>query len=98
MIRVVGRPPVMWIEGMDAPEFLEAARKRRAQLERNAAWLEAHGDEVFAKYRGKCICVSGGELFTADNSLEALSLAEAANPEDDGRLLYQVPAEKAIRI
>jgi len=83
---------------MGDPEYVAAALVRRTRLEGNAAWLEAHGDEVFAKHRGRCICVSEEEVFAADTALDALALAEAAHPEDGGRLLYQVPSEKAMRI
>jgi hypothetical protein len=98
MIRAIGRRPVLMMEGLTDPEFLAAALKRRERFDRNAAWLEAHGDEVFAKYRGTCICVSEGEVFASDSPLGALARAEAAHPEDDGRFLYQVPSEKAVRV
>jgi len=86
------------MEGGTDPEFLAAALERRECFDRNAAWLAAHGDEVFAGHRGRCICVSDGEVFAADTALDALALAEAAHPEDEGRFLYQVPTEKAIRV
>jgi hypothetical protein len=98
MIRATGKPSVMMIQGMDDPEFLAAALKRRERFDRNAVWLEAHSDEVYSQYRGQCICVSEGEVFPAESAMEALALAEAAHPDDAGRFLYQVPSEKAIRI
>jgi hypothetical protein len=88
----------MMIEGLRDPEELEAALRRRDLFDRNAAWLEAHGDEVFEKYRGQCICVSSGDVFAAESALDALAMAEAAHPEDEGRFVYQVPAERAIRV
>lgn len=93
-----GRWPITMIEGMTDPEFLEAAVRRREQAERNAAWLEAHGDDVFDQYRGQCICVSEGDVFAGGSAIESLMLAEAAHPDDGGRLLCQVPAERATRI
>ncbi|MFN8633336.1 MAG: hypothetical protein U0893_05725 [Chloroflexota bacterium] len=88
----------MMIEGFRDDGELEAALRRREQFDINAAWLEAHGDEVFEQYHGQCICVSGGDVFAAESALDALALAEAAHPEDDGRFIYQVPSERAIRV
>ena len=56
------------------------------RFDRNAAWLRAHAAEVYPKYRGKCICIAGEELFVADTPEEAFALAKAAHPDDDGRL------------
>ena len=88
----------MMMEEVTDPEDLVVASRRRERFDRNAAWLEAHGDEVFEQYRGWCICVSEGDVFAAGSALDALALAEAAHPDDDGRLPHQVPAQRAIRI
>ena len=64
------------------------------RAERNANWIDAHGDEVFAPNRGKYICVAGCELFVADTVQAVVTLAKAAHPEDDGRLLLYVPKIK----
>jgi len=50
------------------------------------------------RYRGKCICIAGEELFVADMSEEVLALATAACPEDDGHFLHYIPGEKVTRI
>jgi hypothetical protein len=84
---------VMMMEGVTDPDYLVAALRRRERFDRNAAWLEAHGDEVFEQYRGQCICVSEGDVYAAESALDALALAEAAHPDDDGRFIYQLPAE-----
>jgi hypothetical protein len=43
------------------------ARDQREQFDRNSDWFQAHASEILSKYRGKCICVAGNELFVADN-------------------------------
>lgn len=96
MIR--GRPSPIIIDEVSDPIELARTMARFEKFDRNADWLEAHGDAVFAEYRGRCICVSEGEVFAADNATEAIELAKAAHPDDDGRMIYQVPREKAIRI
>jgi hypothetical protein len=88
---------VVMEEVTDAEE-LAKAQAQRERFDRNAAWLQAHVAEVYARYRGKCICIAGEELFVADTPEEALALATAAHPEDDGRFLRYIPREKLVRI
>jgi hypothetical protein len=80
------------------PALLSQARKRWQQAERNSAWLQAHVPEIYARHRGKCICVAGEELFVANDAREATALARAAHPEDEGALLRYIPKEKMERI
>jgi len=98
----MGRLPadqvVLMIEEINDPAVIDAARARRERFSRNAAWLEAHRQEIFARYRGKCICVAGQEAFVADTSPEAVAQAKFAHPDDDGRFIYRVPLDKAIRV
>ncbi|HEY7559965.1 MAG TPA: hypothetical protein VIH18_34735 [Candidatus Binatia bacterium] len=86
------------MEEITDPEELARARAQRERLDRNSAWLHAHATEVYRVYRGKCICVAGEELFVADTPEQALTLATAAHPEDDGSFLRYVPSEKIDRI
>ena len=86
------------MEEITDPDELCEARAQREQFDRNAAWLQAHAPEVYPNYRGKCICVSGEEIFVADTAKEALTLATAAHPDDKGRFLHYVPREKIPRI
>ena len=86
------------MEEVTDPEELANIHARRARFERNAAWLQAHASEVYTRYRGQCICIAGEELFVADTPEEALALAAAVHPEDDGRLLRYIPREKLARI
>jgi hypothetical protein len=86
------------MEEVTDPEELAKARAQRERFDRNAAWLQAHGAEIYPRYRGKCLCIAGEELFVADTAVEALALATTAHPEDDGRFLHYVPREKVARI
>ena len=86
------------MEEVTDPEELATIRARRERYERNAAWLQVHATEVYTRYRGKCICIAGEELFVADTPEEVLALATAAHPEDDGRFLHYIPREKVARI
>lgn len=76
----------------------QSGRDARATSIHNAAWLQVHATEVYTRYRGKCICIAGEELFAADTPEEVLALATAAHPEDDGRFLHYIPREKMARI
>lgn len=86
------------MEEVTDPEELAKARAQRERFDRNSAWLQAHATEVYRHHRGKCICVAGEELFVADTPEQALALATAAHPEDDGRFLRYIPREKIDRI
>src|SRR5262245_45714548 len=55
------RPPIMMFEDEYGPEELARSQEQTERFERNAAWLEAHGDEIFAHHRGKYVCVAGLE-------------------------------------
>jgi hypothetical protein len=90
--------PALIVEEITDPVVLAAARAQWQRFDRNSAWLEAHGDEIFLQYPGKCICIAGQEVFAADSSPEAIALARAAHPDDDGWFVYRVPTEKLIRI
>jgi hypothetical protein len=95
---MVDKPSPIVMEEVTDPEELAKARAQRKRFDRNSAWLQAHIAEIYARYRGKCICIAGEELFVADTPEEALALATAAHPEDDGRFLRYIPREKLDRI
>ena len=86
------------MEEVTDPEELTRARAQRERFDRNSAWLQAHTSEIYARYRGKCICIAGEELFVADTPKEALAQARTAYPEDDGFFLRYIPREKTTRI
>ena len=86
------------IEQVTSPNELAAAQRQREQFDRNSAWLQAQMSEVYARYRGKCICIAGEELFVADTAREAIAQAIAAHPEDDGWFTRYIPRDKAARV
>jgi hypothetical protein len=86
------KQPVVIVEEQLSPEELAAFHAQRERYERNMAWFQAHLEEIRAKHLGKHICVAGHELFAADTPKQALALARAAHPEDDGLMgLYLSP-------
>jgi hypothetical protein len=89
--------PIVMSEVTD-PVELAKSRAQNERVDRNSAWLQAHVPEIYAKYRGKYICVAREELFVADNPREVVALARAAHPEDDGFLIRYIPREKLERI
>jgi hypothetical protein len=60
--------------------------------------LQQHVPEVYAQNRGKFICIAGEELFVGETVEEAVALARAARPEDDGLFTRYIPKEKVPRI
>jgi len=88
----------MVMEEVTDPVELEQARAQDSRFACNWAWFEAHAAEIYAAHRGKCICIAGEELFAADTPEEALSLATAAHPDDDGRFTRLIPLERMPRI
>jgi hypothetical protein len=86
------------MEEVTNPVVLAKARAQHERFDRNAAWLHAHAHEVYSKHRGQCACIAGEELFVEDTAREAIALAEAAHPEDDGRFLRYIPRQNIPRI
>lgn len=86
------------IEEVTDPDELAQARVQRERFDRNATWLQAHAQEIYARHRGKCVCVAGEELFVADTPEAAMALAKAAHPEDDGSFVQYIPRERFARI
>ena len=90
--------PTVIMEEVTDPEELAKARAQRERFDRNSAWLQAHASEIYSRYRGKCICIAGEELFVADTPEETYALGTAAHPEDDGSFVLYIPREKLARI
>jgi len=86
------------MEEVTDPAELAKARAHWERVERNAAWLKAHAEEVYSQYRGKCICVAGQELFVADEPEAVVAQARAAHPDDDGFLFHYLPPDNQPRI
>lgn len=103
MIRLIGDrdtvslPPVVMEEVTD-PNELARAHEQDERFERNWAWFEEHATEIYSLYRGKCLVISGQEVFAADAPEEAWAQAKAAHPKDDGRFPYYVPRERLARV
>src|SRR5688572_8145448 len=85
-----GQYPIV-IEEVTDPAELAAARVQREQFDRNFAWLQSHASEIYAKHRGKCICIAGQELFVANTGSEALAKATVAHPDDKGHFVHYIP-------
>lgn len=90
------QPIVM--EEVDDPAEVSKARIRREMFDRNFNWLADHASEVYERYRGKHICVAGEEVFAGDTPEEAIALASAAHPEDQGSFVQDIPREKMARV
>ncbi len=86
------------MEEVTDPVELAKARAQRERFDRNAAWLQAHVPEIYSRYRGKCICIAGEELFVADTPQAALALGAVAHPDDDGSFVRYIPREKLARV
>ncbi len=86
------------VEIVTDPVELAKAHAQDERFKRNLAWFDAHALEIYTKYRGKCLCVAGQELFVADTPTEVLALARAAHPDDNGRFTRIIPKERIDRI
>jgi len=86
------------MEEVTDPGEIARARAQRERFDRNAAWLQVHAQEIYPRYRGKCICIAGEELFVAETPEEANALAKAAHPDDDGSFVQYIPRERFARI
>lgn len=82
------------MEEITDPKELAASKARHEKFKRNFAWLQAHASEVYTRYRSKCLCIAGEELYVAETPQAAFSSAMAAHPEDDGWFIHYVPKEK----
>jgi hypothetical protein len=88
----------MVMEEVLDPKELVKARAQDERYKRNFTWFQAHAAEIFTRYRGKCICIAGEELFVADTPKEAMAQAMAAHPNDDGSFMHYIPKQKVARI
>ena len=96
MIRLTQIPLV--IEEVTDPAELAKAKAQDEHFARNWAWFEAHAAEIYAQHRGKCLCIAGQEVFVAETPKEAIALACAAHPNDNGRFTRYIPEERSYRI
>lgn len=89
--------PVVMEEVTD-PVEVAAAQAQRQRFDRNFAWFQAHAQDIYSRHRGRCVCIAGAELFVADTPEEAIALAAAAHPEDDGSFVQYIPRQRFSRI
>ena len=89
--------PIQMQDVTDADQ-LAAAHKQRAQFDRNSDWLQRNIADIYARHRGKSICVAGQEVFVADSTKEAIAQATAAHPDDQGWFTRYIPKDKVARI
>ena len=89
---------MMMYEDDVSPEELASMHAQDERHERNLTWLLPRLPAIHAEHKGKCICVAGQELFIADAPLEVIALAQAAHPEDDGRIVRYLSPCKGPRI
>jgi hypothetical protein len=90
--------PAVEMDLVTDPQQLAQSREQDEQFARNLAWLRCHASEVYSRHRGKCICISGEQVFVADSAREAAALAKAAHLQDQGRFVRYIPREKVSRI
>ena len=86
------------IEEVTEAAEIAAARAQRQRFDRNFAWLQAHAPEIYSRHRGKCVCIAGEEPFVANTPEQAMALAKAAYPDDDGSFVQYIPREHFARI
>ena len=89
--------PLVMVE-VTEPEENAKIKAQRERFRKNSDWLKAHVPQVYARHRGKFICVAGQELFVADTAPQTVAAARKAHPEDDGLLLRYIPREKMERV
>ena len=92
------QPQLLVMEEVTDPDELARAQAQRERFDRNADWLQAHAAEVYARHRGRCICVAGETLFVADTPAEARAMGAAGYPNDDGLFVQYISGEKLARI
>ena len=95
MITEPAKIQMLEVTGLDE---LTRARQQREQFDRNSAWLQAHVSEIYAKYRGMCICIAGQEVFTGASAKAAIARGMAAHPEDAGWFTRYIAKEKVARL
>jgi hypothetical protein len=76
--------PKFIIEEVTDPAEIARHRTWHEKATRNSEWLETHWADVLPQAYGKFIAVAEQEAFIADTPEEAVALARAAHPDDEG--------------
>ena len=90
--------PRFIIEEVDDSVEVERFRAQHERGRRNSDWLQSHWADVLPQGRGRFLAVAGQKAFIADTPAEALRMARAAHPEDDGVFVEYVRPERGPRI
>jgi hypothetical protein len=65
-------------------------RAREEQERREMHWLAAHWPDILTQACGKYVAVVDEQFFIADTAEQAIALAQAAHPDNDGILAQYV--------
>lgn len=101
---MVKAPPTPWrappIVGFVEKSVAErtGAQELRSQIAINGSRWEQLADEIFRNHRGRFVCISGGQLYSADAPEEVLRMARSQHPDDNGRIIRFIPTEKKARV
>ena len=90
--------PKLTIEEVTDPAEVKRILAQHERGRRNSDWLQAHWPELMPQARGRHLAIAGQEAFIGDTPEEALAMARAAHPDDDGLLLKYVCAKQGPRI
>jgi hypothetical protein len=82
-------PPLI-IEEIDSPEVIARSQLQHERFRRNSEWLERHWGDLLPQAFGKHLAVAGQEAFLGDTVEEAVALAKAVHPDDDGMFVEYV--------
>jgi hypothetical protein len=91
-------PHPVTMEEVTDPVLVAQARARRRAFDRNWAWFQRQAPQVLAANRGRFLAIAGEELFAGETPEEAIALARAAHPGDEGMFTWYVPRERMRRI
>jgi uncharacterized protein YbdZ (MbtH family) len=80
------------------PERLARGQAQHERFKRNVDWLQAHWADLLPRALGKHLVVAGQEAFIADTHAEALAVAKAVHPDDDGSFGQYVLPHRGPRI
>ncbi|MGI9303658.1 MAG: hypothetical protein ACR2RB_13300 [Gammaproteobacteria bacterium] len=94
----MSRATIVEMREITNAEELAKAREQRMQFDRNSEWLQNNISDIYARHRGRVICVAGQEVFVADTAKQAIVKAVAAHPDDEGWFTRYIPKEKVARI
>jgi hypothetical protein len=82
-------PPTV-VDDLTDPASIARCAAQHARGRQNADWLESHWGELLPGAYGKHVAVAGQEAFIAETASDAMALAAAAHPEDDGAFVQYV--------